>query len=146
MNPKLFWLITAILLASIHSAQAQQAKTIRIGFLTGSTSSNVNTNVIDPFRQGLRDLGYIEGKNFTIEYRAADGKFEQMPKLVAELIGLGVSVIVTSGMPAVIAAKKATSTIPIVTANAEFSRGWRYHESRPSGWERHRIDESRCGL
>jgi len=118
MNPKLFWLITAFLFTSVHSAQAQQAKTIRIGFLTGGTSSTVNTN-IEPFRQGLRDLGYIEGKNFTIEYRAAEGKFEQMPKLVAELIGLGVSVIVTSGMPAAIAAKKATSTIPIVAANAD---------------------------
>jgi putative tryptophan/tyrosine transport system substrate-binding protein len=118
MNPKLFWLITAILLASTHSAQAQQAKTIRIGFLTGSTSSNVNTT-IEPFRQGLHDLGYIEGKHFTIDYRAADGKFERMPDLVAELIGAGVTVIVTSGMPAVIAAKKATSTIPIVAANAD---------------------------
>ena len=117
MNPKFFWLTTGILLASLHSAQAQQAKSIRIGFLTGGTTSVVTA--IDPFRQGLRDLGYIEGKNFTIDYRAADGKFEHLPNLVAELIGAGVSIIVTSGMPAVIAAKKATSTIPIVAANAD---------------------------
>ena len=117
MNPKLFWLITAILFAPVHSAQAQQAKTIRIGFLTGGTTSVVTA--IDPFRQGLRDLGYIEGKNFTIEYRHADSKFERLPDLVAELIGAGVTIIVTSGMPAVIAAKKATSTIPIVAANAD---------------------------
>jgi putative ABC transport system substrate-binding protein len=71
------------------------------------------------FRQGLRDLGYTEGKNIIIEYRGAGGKHERMPELVAELIGLGVNVIVTVGMPAVIAAKKATSTIPIVTANAD---------------------------
>src|SRR3989442_508194 len=75
-----------------------------------STSSSPN---IEAFRQGLRDLGYTEGKNIIIEYRGAGGKFERMPELVAELIGLGVNVIVTTGMPAVIAAKKATSTIPI---------------------------------
>jgi putative ABC transport system substrate-binding protein len=119
MKRKLFWLLTAILLVLIHRAEAQQAgKTYRIGFLSGSTLSALKTT-IEPFRQGLRDLGYTEGKNLTIEYRAGEGKFDHMPNLVAELIGLGVSVIVTSGMPAVIAAKKATSTIPIVTANAD---------------------------
>jgi putative ABC transport system substrate-binding protein len=118
MNPKVFWLVTAILLASLHRAEAQQpVKIYRLGFLSGGTLSTFKA-IIEPFRQGLRDLGYTEGKNLTIEYRAAEGKFEHMPKLVAELIGLGVSVIVTSGMPAVIAAKKATST-PIVTANAD---------------------------
>jgi len=119
MNPKLlFWLITAILLVSADSATAQQAKTFRIGYLTGGTSSMVDAS-IEPFRQGLRDLGYTEGKNFTLEYRAADGNFERLPNLVAELIGAGATIIVTSGMPAVIAAKKATSTIPIVAANAD---------------------------
>ena len=116
-NPALA--VCAVLFALCFSAEAQQAgKIYRIGFLSGGTLSALQTS-IEPFRQGLRDLGYTEGKNLTIEYRAAEGKFDHMSKLVAELIGLGVSVIVTSGMPAVIAAKKATSTIPIVTANAD---------------------------
>jgi putative ABC transport system substrate-binding protein len=108
-----------VLFAPCFRAEAQQpVKIYRLGFLSGGTLSGLKTT-IEPFRQGLRDLGYIEGKNLTIEYRAAEGKFERMPEIIAELIGLGVNVIVTSGMPAVIAAKKATSTIPIVTANAD---------------------------
>jgi len=108
-----------VLFAPCFRAESQQSvKIYRLGFLSGGTLSALKTT-IEPFRQGLRDLGYIEGKNLTIEYRAAEGKFEQMPEIIAELIGLGVNVIVTSGMPAVIAAKKATSTIPIVTANAD---------------------------
>ena len=106
--------------SSVDAAQ-QSGKIPRIGFLSGlntpsSTSSGAN---IEAFRQGLRELGYIEGKTIFIEYRGPNGKLERMPDLVAELIGLGVNVIVTTGMPAVIAAKKATSTIPIVTANAD---------------------------
>jgi len=108
-----------VLFTPCFRAEAQQpVKIYRLGFLSGGTLSALKTT-IEPFRQGLRDLGYIEGKNLTIEYRAAEGKFEQMPEIIAELIGLGVNVIVTSGMPAVIAAKKAASTIPIVTANAD---------------------------
>jgi putative tryptophan/tyrosine transport system substrate-binding protein len=109
------------MLAVAVLADAQQpGKIPRIGFLTGQTapSSTSSGPNMEAFRQGLRDLGYTEGKNIIIEYRGAGGKHERMPELVAELIGLGVNVIVTVGMPAVIAAKKATSTIPIVTANA----------------------------
>jgi putative ABC transport system substrate-binding protein len=111
----------SFLLACIHLAEAQQPTKIpRIGILTGQTtlSSTSSDSNIAVFRQGLRDLGYTEGKDIIIEYRGAGGKMERMPELVAELIGIGVTVIVTVGMPAVIAAKKATSTIPIVTANA----------------------------
>ena len=117
LSRKITGLAAAALVVVIFTlAGAQQpGKIYRLGFLSGGTLSGLKTT-IEPFRQGLRDLGYIEGKNLTIEYRAAEGKFEQMPEIIAELIGLGVNVIVTSGMPAVIAAKKATSTIPIVFA------------------------------
>jgi putative ABC transport system substrate-binding protein len=120
LSRKITGLAAAALVVVIFTlAGAQQpGKIYRLGFLSGGTLSGLKTT-IEPFRQGLRDLGYIEGKNLTIEYRAAEGKFERMPEIIAELIGLGVNVIVTSGMPAVIAAKKATSTIPIVTANAD---------------------------
>ena len=82
--------------ASIGAAQ-QPGKIPRIGFLTGTTTSSTSSGPgIEAFRQGLRDLGYTEGKNIIIEYRGAGGNFERMPELVAELIGLGVNVIVTS--------------------------------------------------
>ena len=121
-NKILVGVVATFFLANPLVEAAQRAGKIpRIGFLTGlntpsSASSGAN---VDAFRQGLRELGYIEGKTILIEYRGSDGKLERMPELVAELIGLGVNLIVTTGMPAVIAAKKATSTIPIVTANAD---------------------------
>src|SRR6266536_2253560 len=122
MNRKFFVALLATLLlpnASIRAAQ-QPGKIPRIGYLTGSTTSSSSSGPnIEAFRQGLRDLGYTEGKNIIIEYRGAGAKYERLPELVAELIGLGVNVIVTSGMPAVIAAKQWTSTIPIVAANAD---------------------------
>jgi putative ABC transport system substrate-binding protein len=123
MNRKVFvGLLATFLLANASIRAAQQpGKIFRIGFLTNQTaaSSTSSDSNIAVFRQGLRDLGYAEGKDIIIEYRGAGGKVDRMPELVGELIGLGVNVIVTVGMPAVIAAKKATSTIPIVTANAD---------------------------
>jgi putative tryptophan/tyrosine transport system substrate-binding protein len=121
MGKKTFVMLLATLfLTTVPLSQAQQPTKIpHIGYLTGGAAASSTSSNIGAFRQGLRELGYIEGKNIIIEYRGADGKMERMPELIAELIGLGVSVIVTSGMPAVIAAKKATSTIPIVTANAD---------------------------
>ena len=123
MSKKTFVVLLAtFFLATAPLSQAQQPMKIpRIGYVTGGAtpSSTSPDGGVASFRQGLRDLGYIEGKNIIIEYRGAGGKMERLPELVAELIGLGVSVIVTSGMPAVIAAKKATSTIPIVAANAD---------------------------
>lgn len=112
---------TAILMIA-NLAEAQQPKKIpRIGYLTGQrpTSSDRSSPNVEAFRQGLRDLGYTEGKNIIIEYRGADGELERLPQLVAELVGLGVNIIVTSGMPAVIAAKQGTGNIPIVAANAD---------------------------
>ena len=76
----------------------------------------VNAANLDAFRQGLRELGYVEGQNCMIEYRSADGRNERFPELAAEFVRAKVDVIVTRGTPAVIAAKNATGTIPIVMA------------------------------
>jgi len=97
-------------------AQAQQSKKVpRIGYLTvASLSSNVAR--VEAFRQGLRELGYVEGKNIAIEWRSAEGKFERQGELAAELVRLKVDVIVSSGPTMTRAAKEATATIPIVMA------------------------------
>jgi putative ABC transport system substrate-binding protein len=106
--------IWAVLLALSFPAAAQQAKKIpRIGFLA-SVSASSDADRIEAFRQGLRELGYVEGQNVTIEYRWADGRFEQLPDLAAELVRLKVDVIVAVVTQASLAAKKATGTIPIV--------------------------------
>src|ERR671922_2588247 len=95
-------------------AQAQQpAKVPRIGFLITSSPSAIAPRM-DAFRQGLRELGYVEGKNIVIERRHGDGKSDHLPALAAELVSLKVDVIVTSGPTATRPAKEATSTIPIV--------------------------------
>ena len=95
-------------------ALAQQpAKIPRIGFLSATSPSNVPTR-LEAFRQGLRDLGYVEGKNIVIEYRYAEGNIDRLPALLDELMRLKVDVIVASGPSPTRAAKKATATIPIV--------------------------------
>jgi len=97
-------------------AQAQQAgKQYRIGMLE-TTGEAVKPADIGAFRKGLRDLGYVEGRNVIIEYRSADGRPERFPALAAELVGLNVDLIVTRGTPAAVAAKNATKTIPVVMA------------------------------
>ena len=102
------------LLAAPPAAEAQQAaKAPRIGFLGNSTAA-LEANLVGPFREGLRDLGYVEGRNILIEYRWAEGKYERFPALIAELIALKVDVIVTAGTPASLAVKKATTSIPLV--------------------------------
>ena len=116
MNRKLFSLITFVFLAAGTFAEAQQPKKIpRIGVLSGSSAS-ANTGRHEAFRQGLRALGYVEGKNIIIEWRWADGKIANLPALAAELVRLKVDVIVTAGPQVTHAAKEATSTIPIVMA------------------------------
>ena len=95
-------------------ARAQQPKKIpRIGFL-GAASMSANSARIEAFRQGLRELGYVEGKNIVIEYRYADGKSDRLPALAVELVGLKVDVIISGGGGATRPAKEATATIPIV--------------------------------
>jgi ABC-type uncharacterized transport system substrate-binding protein len=106
--------ITLIILVAAFTADAQQPKNItRIGYLA-TVSLSLNVARTDAFRQGLRELGYVEGKNLVIEWRSADGKLNRLPALATELVRLNVDVIVTGGPTATHAAKKATSTIPIV--------------------------------
>ena len=101
----------------ISFAQQALRKAPRIGFLTRATDASVSSQ-IDAFRQGLRDLGWVEGKSISIEYRDAEGHADRLPALAAELVGLNVDVIVTVDTPPTQAAKRATSTIPIVIAVA----------------------------
>jgi putative tryptophan/tyrosine transport system substrate-binding protein len=104
-----------LLLALSFSAEAQQPKKIpRIGYVSGSGDANNPGPYVEAFRQGLRDLGYIEGKNIVVEYRYAEGNNERLPSLVAELVQLKVDVVVVVALPAIRAAKQATKTIPIV--------------------------------
>jgi putative ABC transport system substrate-binding protein len=98
------------------AARAQQAgKVARIGFL-GAASASGSANRLEAFRLGLRELGYIEGTNMVITYRWAEGNYERLPELATELLRSNLDVIVTHGTPASLAAKKASSTIPIVMA------------------------------
>jgi putative ABC transport system substrate-binding protein len=95
----------------------QAAKVARIGFMvTGSLESPEQRITVDAFRQGLREHGYIEGQNVTIVYRTADGRIERFPELATELVRLNLDLIVASNTPAALAAKQATTTIPIVVA------------------------------
>src|ERR671919_926528 len=105
-----------MLLPLTFSAQAQQPKKVpRIGFLSGSPPSSIKAGT-EAFRQGLRDLGYVEGKNIVIEWRSAEGKRDRLPALATDLVRLKVDLIVTAGPLVTRAAKEATSTIPIVMA------------------------------
>jgi putative ABC transport system substrate-binding protein len=102
------------LLAAPLAAGAQQAgKVYRIGFLGNSTAA-LEANLVGPFREGLRDLGYVEGRDVLVEYRWAEGKYDRFPALIGELLALKVAVIVTAGTPATLAVKKATTSVPIV--------------------------------
>jgi len=108
------------MLAAPLAAAAQQPKGIRrIGWLSPASPTEGLSN-IEALRAGLRELGYVEGQNITIEARWADGRSERLPQFAAELARLRVEVICTSGTPASDAAKHATSTIPIVFANVAF--------------------------
>ena len=103
------------LLVAPLAAEAQQTgKVPRIGYV--STNVAANAHIVDAFRQGLRDLGYVEGRNLAIEYRSADGVLERFPALVAELVAMKVDLIVAANTQAALAAKRATGIIPIVFA------------------------------
>jgi len=102
----------AVLLAAPHAAEAQQAaKIARIGLLA---TTSLNPHLGEAFRQGLRDLGYVEGRNFVIETRNVEGKYERLPALAAELVALKVDLIVVGSTPPAVAAKEATKTLPIL--------------------------------
>jgi len=119
----LVWLLATFFVANVSVAQAQQAAKIpRIGYLDG-VSLSVNAARVEAFRQVLRELGYVEGKNIVIEWRSADGKPDRLPALVAELIGLKVDVIVSAGAAVTRPTKEATSTIPVVMTQDSDSVG-----------------------
>ena len=106
--------LNALLFAFCASVDAQQpGKIFRIGFLDQSTASGM-AGLSEAFRQELRKLGWVEGKNITIEYRFAEQKRERLPELAADLVRLKVDLIVATGTPQALAAKKATTIIPIV--------------------------------
>src|SRR5258708_23407484 len=106
--------LSALVFAITFPVQAQQATKIpRIGYLTG-TSLSTNAARNEAFRQGLRELGYVEGKNIIIEWRSAEGKPDRLPALAAELVSLKVDVLVSYGPTPTRAAKKATTKIPLV--------------------------------
>ena len=110
--------LSAMLFALCSSAHAQQTgKIFRIGFLDPSTAAAM-ASLLEAFRQEMGKLGWAEGKNLAIEYRFAEQKSEWLPELAAELVRLKVDLIVTSGGPTPLVAKKATSTIPIVMTNS----------------------------
>jgi len=134
MKSILFGLLTAVLLTATPPAHAQQPTKIpRIGFLLAASASFYSVRV-EAFRQRLRELGNVEGKTIFIEYRYADGKSERLPDLAAELVRLKVDLIVTSGS-ALLAAKKASATIPIVFAghNDPIGTGLESSLARPGG-------------
>ena len=107
-------LVAVVLLALGVTAEAQQpGKIPRIGFLGNSTAA-LEENLVEPFRQGLHDLGYVEGKNILIEYRWAEGKYDRFPALIGELVAQKVDIIVTAGTPASLAVKKQAPSIPLV--------------------------------
>ena len=128
--------LTIGLLAVPLAAEAQPAgkRVPRIGYLDGGSLS-ANSVRIEAFRQGLRELGYVEGQNIAIEWRSAEGKADQLPGLAAELVRLKVDAIVTGGAGATRPAKEATSTIPIVMAQDSdpVESGFVTSLSRPGG-------------
>jgi putative ABC transport system substrate-binding protein len=117
MNSKHLWLITVILFVSIHRAEAQQpTKVARIGFVSARAEPTVAApdTTAESLRQGLRSLGYIEGKNIVIDYRYFAGKVDRIPSLVAELLQAKLDVLVSVNTLAIQAFKQATKTTPIV--------------------------------
>jgi putative tryptophan/tyrosine transport system substrate-binding protein len=105
--------LTICLLAASLVTEAQPRKLFRVGFLT-AYSNKADAPLFDSFRQGMRELGYEEGRNIAYQTRWAEGRLERLPSLAAELVALKLDVILAASTPAVLAAKKATQTIPIV--------------------------------
>jgi putative ABC transport system substrate-binding protein len=136
MSKKIFgFALGALLFALCFPAEAQQPTKIpRIGFLAATSPSAISTR-IEAFRQGLGELGYVEGKNIVIEYRYAEGNLDRLPALAAELVRLNVDVIVTGGAANTRAAKEATKIIPIVMAldNDPVASGFVASLARPGG-------------
>ncbi len=112
---EIFTIVLTFTFGGAVATAQQPTKIPRIGYLTTSSLSASSAR-LESFRQGLRELGYVEGKNIIIEWRSSEEKLDHLPALVAELVRLNVDVIVTGGAAATGPAKEATSTIPIVMA------------------------------
>ncbi len=129
------FVLSVAILACTHPADAQQpTKLPQIGYLTGVSLSTQSAR-IEAFRQGLRELRYVEGKNIVIEWRSAEGKLDRLPALASELVRLKVDIIVTGGPSATRPAKEATVTIPIVMAQDSdpVANGFVASLARPGG-------------
>src|SRR5262245_37230761 len=127
-------LITVLLITGPAEAQ-QPGKVPRIGYLSARGAGSIPRSASERFGQGLRDLGYIEGKNILIEFRYAEGKLDRFPSLVAELVQLKVDVLVSTETTAIRAAKQATEIIPIVfiTNQDPVAAGYVISLARPGG-------------
>ena len=128
--------LVALGVAPLASFAQQQGKIWRVGVLALRQVAFLESDyTYGPFRRGMRELGYVEGKNLVIEWRSADGKFEHLPALAAELVQLKVDVIVTAGAAATSVAQKATATIPIVmgATNDPLGSGFVMSLARPGG-------------
>jgi putative tryptophan/tyrosine transport system substrate-binding protein len=130
----LFAIFAALTMCGARAQAQQPAKVPRIGWVTGGSLSPQAARH-EAFRQGLRDLGYIEGKNIVIEWRSYEGKRDRVPALVAELVRLKVDVIVTAGAGGTGAVKEATAVIPIVMTHDRdpVGSGFTASLARPSG-------------
>ena len=127
------------------SARAQQAgKTFHIGMVE-TISAELNAVNLAAFRRGLKDRGYVEGRNLVLSYRSADGDASRFPALISELIDSNVDLIVTRGTPAALAAKKATSTIPVVMAGLRRAAPRRC-EPRSAGRQHYRPERIAAGV
>ena len=119
MIAKAFIIVVAFTLSVLITPSASQAQhrghVPRVGYL-GTSSASLEPELVKAFREGLRDRGYVEGQNIVIEYRWAEGNYQRFPDLVADLVKLKVDLILTTGTPGALAAKRATQTIPIVMA------------------------------
>src|SRR5262245_46642909 len=127
-------ILNLVFLAWVQPVSAQNAKLVRIGFL-GPNSAASTSSRMESLRAGLRELGYVEGKNLVIESRWADGNYDRLPKLASELVGLKLDLILTSGTPGTRAARSATATIPIimVTSGDPVAFGLVASLARPGG-------------
>jgi len=131
-------LLATLIVAPLHLAEAQQVpgKVPRIAYVMGRSGP---MEFDEAFRQGLRELGYVEGQNITIEYRWGEGREERLAALMAEVTRLKPDVIVTSGTPGVLAAKNATRAVPIVMANSpvrcemDWLQAWRDRAATSQG-------------
>ena len=106
-------LLLGLLTAPLPTEAQPPGRVYRVGFL-GNSTATLESNLVGPFREGLRELGYVEGRNLVIEYRWAGGQYERFPALIAELVALKVEIIVTAGTPAALAVQRARTTIPLV--------------------------------